>query len=358
MRPHLLDRYVSGEFLRLFGLFALSAPVLFVLGDLTDNLDNYLEQGLTTQQVGLSYVYQLPLFVLYSFPVAALIATVFTINNMTRHSEVAAAKAGGISFFRLSAPLPLLGILLTFGALGLSELVPITNRMRADVMGETDRRRSSRSDFVYPSESGRIISIRRLDVRSGRIRGVVVEREGDEPRVPSIHVVAREGSYTEDGGWTLEDGYLRLFAGPEIERSFEFERMRPLHLTETPDDLLAEPREPEDMGYVELGRFIDILERSGGRPLELKVERAQKIAIPLATLVIILFAAPLATSSHRSGPAYGVGVSLAITIVYLMLFKVAGAAGATGALPPTLAAWLPNLGFLAAAGVLVTRVRT
>lgn len=358
MRLRLLDRYVAGEFLRLFTLFALSAPVLFILGDLTDQLDNYLDQGLTTQQVALSYLYQLPLFVLYSFPIAALIATVFTLSNMTRHSEVAAAKAGGISFFRLTAPLPLLGLLLTVGALGLSELVPITNRMRSEAIGETESGRTSRSDFVYRSASGRVFSIRQLNVRSGHIRGVVVEREGDEPNIPGIHVVARSASYTEDTGWTLENGYVRLFAGPTVERSFRFERMRPLHFTETPDELLAEPREPEDMGYAELGRFIENLERSGGRPLELKVERAQKIALPLATLVIILFAAPLATSSHRSGPAYGVGISLAITIVYLMLLKVAGAAGATGALPPMLAAWLPNLAFLVAAGVMMTRVRT
>ena len=106
------------------------------------------------------------------------------------------------------------------------------------------------------------------------------------------------------------------------------------------------------MGYAELGRFIEIIERSGGRPLELKVERAQKIAIPVATLVIILFAVPLATSSRRGGSAYGVGISLAITIFYLMLFRVAGAAGAGGALPPTLSAWIPNGVFLLAALVL------
>src|SRR5690606_33790443 len=101
MRPgRILDRYVSREFLRLFLLFALAAPVLFVLGDLMDNLDRFMERGLTARQVGLNYLYQLPLFILYSFPIASLIAAVFTVNTMTGHSEVVAAKAGGVSFFR------------------------------------------------------------------------------------------------------------------------------------------------------------------------------------------------------------------------------------------------------------------
>lgn len=112
------------------------------------------------------------------------------------------------------------------------------------------------------------------------------------------------------------------------------------------------------MRYAELGRFIDMLQRSGGQPLELMVEHAQKIAIPVATLVIILFAAPLANSQARSGPAYGIGVSLGVTILYMMLLRVSTAFGATGTLPPLVAAWLPNGVCLVAAAALMARVRT
>ena len=73
---------------------------------------------------------------------------------------------------------------------------------------------------------------------------------------------------------------------------------------------------------------------------------------------IRLFAAPLANSAPRGGAAYGVGVSLGITIVYLMLFKVAGAAGSSGALHPTVAAWIPNVLFAIAGAFMIRRVRT
>ncbi|NIQ57039.1 MAG: LptF/LptG family permease, partial [Gammaproteobacteria bacterium] len=65
-----------------------------------ENLDTYLDRNLGMARVALGYLYGLPLFVLWSVPIAALIATIFTVNGMTRHSEVAAAKAGGISFWR------------------------------------------------------------------------------------------------------------------------------------------------------------------------------------------------------------------------------------------------------------------
>ena len=88
------------------------------------------------------------------------------------------------------------------------------------------------------------------------------------------------------------------------------------------------------------------------------MERQQKLALPLAALIIALFGAPLATSSRRGGAVYGIGVSLAVTLVYLLLFRVGRALGGAGTLDPSLAAWMPNLLFGAAAAALLARVRT
>ena len=78
----------------------------------------------------------------------------------------------------------------------------------------------------------------------------------------------------------------------------------------------------------------------------------------MATLVVILFGVPLATSSRRGGTAYGVGISLGTTMIYLLLFKVAAAMGAAGTISPLSAAWVPNLLFAGTAAVLLARVRT
>jgi lipopolysaccharide export system permease protein len=121
---------------------------------------------------------------------------------------------------------------------------------------------------------------------------------------------------------------------------------------------MAVPRSPQEMGYRDLTRFIRALERSGGDANELKVERALKIAIPVTCLVIALFGAPLATSTQRGGSAYGVGVSLGTTVIFLMLIQLTKAIGGKGLIPPDLAAWIPNFVFAVVGTWLLTRVRT
>ena len=115
------------------------------------------------------------------------------------------------------------------------------------------------------------------------------------------------------------------------------------HMTEQParpDGAAAEPA--GDAVSAELTRFIHALERSGGDANVLRVERALKIAIPITCLIIALFGAPLATSTQRGGTAYGIGVSLATTIIFLLMIQLTKAVGGKGVIPPDLAAWLPN----------------
>ena len=120
----ILDRLVARSFLKVFLAFIAGAPILFMLGDLTDNLKRYLDRGLTVPEVLQAYFFMIPQYFQWSFPVASMVATVFTVLTMTQHREIVAAKAGGISFHRLILPLVLLGALLAGVALGLEEVVP------------------------------------------------------------------------------------------------------------------------------------------------------------------------------------------------------------------------------------------
>ena len=351
-----LDRMVAATFVRLFAIFVLSVPVMFILSDLSAKRGVYIDRELTNLEIGLGYLFQYPMFVLWSFPVAALVATVFTIHSMTVHREIQAAKAGGISFHRLFVPLWPIGAVLTVAAFMLGTIVPTTNRRSAEVFKEREVRRDWRNNFVFQTETGETLGIQQLTVSNSRVDWILLENEDEDGS--RMHVWARQAEYSEEGGWTLENGYMRVVRPDGGEYSFRFERYRRPELAPTPAELLQDPREEEEMGYEELGRQAAAVYRSGGDPNELLVAREQKLAIPAATLVIMLFGAPLATTAKKGGAAFGVGVALGSTLIYILLLRLFGAIGIAGGLPPVWAAWTPNILFFVAGAVLLMRART
>jgi len=354
----ILDGLVSRSFLKVFFAFILGSPLLFILGDVTENLQDYLGAGLTMAEVGKAYLYKLPQFIQWAFPIAALVSSVFTVQTMTLHKEIVAAKAGGISFHRVILPLLVLGVLLTMVALGLEEVVPRTNQRAAKILRQESIQRVWRNNFVYQADGGRNISVQRLNAEEGTLTEVVMETVEPGTNRPLSHLTARNAQWDPETGWTFNDGFYRIFLEDGTEVAAQFDSFRVRGFTERPEDLLNEPRKPEEMTRGEMGRLADIIERSGGEPHKLRVDREEKIALPVATLVIILFGAPMATSTKRGGTAFGIGVALLSTIVYMLLFRISGAVGETGALDPLLAAWLPNLVFLGAGIFFLARVRT
>ncbi len=353
----ILDRFVAGTFIKLFVLFLVASPPLFILGDLTEHLDNYIDRGLTGLDVAKGYFFELPQFIQWSFPVAGLIAIVFTVFNMTTHREIVAAKAGGISFHRLILPAFVVGILLTGAALGLMDAVPLSNRIAGRILKNDDTHQHYRSDFVYVSDTGLSLQVVQLQADDHRMSGIIAQEPATATH-PAIAISAQRANWDSIAGWTLQDGYVRLLYPDSTESTIEFDSMRLAALTEKPAELLESPRKPEEMTYAEISHLAHVLARTGGNAKRLLVQQKQMLAIPVATLVVMLFGAPLATSTRRGGTAFGIGISLGTTILYMLLFKIAGALGMGGTISPWTAAWVPNILFLVAGSVLLARVRT
>ncbi|HVE78859.1 MAG TPA: LptF/LptG family permease [Gemmatimonadaceae bacterium] len=357
IRP--LDRYVFSEYWRIFVSTALGFPVLLILIDLTDNLDKYLGRNIPRRDIALGYLYWLPDSMFLVLPAAVLFATVFAIGAFTRHSEVTAAKASGISFYRLIAPIFVGAVISAILGLLLGEVTPVTNARRAELIGEVKRQRTSdRFNFAYAAEDGRVYKISALDVDRRAITGVEIERKGNGPAYPTYILAAPMGEWTPERGWRLKDGNLHIVPDSNAHLTVGFDSIADRRFKEHPADLLAAPKDPHDMRFRELTRFIRSLERSGGDADELRVERMLKIAIPITCIIIAFFGAPLATSTQRGGAAYGIGVSLATTVTFLMTIQLTKAIGGQGILPPEVAAWIPNAVFGIIGAVLLARVRT
>ena len=355
-----LDRYVFGSWLRIFVLTALGFPLVSILINLTDTLNRLLDRGLTPREIVVSYIYSIPENAFIVMPAAVLFATVFTVGAMGRHSELTAAKASGMSFHRVVLPILVASALATVLAFVVGEVAPGATARQAEIQKSKQARpTASRYNFVYRADAGWVYTVRSLDVNTRRLKQLLLERQGEGLQYPSLVITADSATFDDaHRTWQVKHGTSRIIAGPTRQASFEFRTMRLRALTQSPADLLAEPKAPDEMRYAELGRYIDALQRSGNDANKLVVEQALKLALPATCLIIALFGAPLAVQSPRAGAAVGVAISLGTTVIFLLVTQIMKAVGSGGLIDPLLAAWLPNMVFFAAGVVLLARVRT
>jgi lipopolysaccharide export system permease protein len=361
VRP--LDRYVFSEFIKIFLVTGLGFPILLIIIDLTENLQRYLDGKIPVRDVALSYVFWIPDSMFMVLPAAVLFATVFSIGGFTRHSEVTAAKASGISFYRMIMPI-FLGAIFACGLdLALGEVAPITNQRRSQLLRQ-DRETmgSNRFNFAFAGEFGRVYKAFELRSDSGRLRTLQIERKGSGPSYPTYLLTADSAQYKPNTGvwgqWVLRHGQLHVISDTGTNFSISFAMARDKHFTERPTEMMTKSPDPHNMRYKDITRYITATERSGGDANLSRVERALKIAVPVTCIIIALFGAPLATSTQRGGGAYGIAVSLATTMIFLLMIQLTRAIGGKGVIPPDLAAWIPGALFALMGLVLLIRVRT
>jgi lipopolysaccharide export system permease protein len=354
-----LDRYVFLEFWKVFFTTALGFPVVLVVIDLTDNLEKYLLKALPASRIALSYVYWMPESMFLVLPAAVLFATVFTIGSLTRHAEITAAKASGMSFYRVILPILFAAAIATGMDLGVGEVMPETTKRRNALLEpEMDRTLfSQRYNFAFAGEEGRVYKVAEISTITGRARAFQIERKGSGPEYPTYLIAANMAVWDSTRHrWTLTDGEVISDTGHTF--AVHFDSLHDPLFGERPIDLLARAPDPREMRYRELTRYIKAQERSGSNQSKNRVELALKIAVPFTCLIIALFGAPLATSTQRGGTAFGIAVSLGTTVIFLLMVQLTKAIGGKGVITPELAAWLPGALFALVGLVLLARVRT
>src|SRR6185312_15365306 len=115
-------------------------------------------------------------------PAAVLFATVFSIGGFTRHSEISAAKASGISFYRFIAPIAWGAVIATVLGLMLGAAMPAANARRDTLLKEHHAGDAvMRSNFTFATAQGRVYKITTANADSGTLSRLEIDRKGQWP---------------------------------------------------------------------------------------------------------------------------------------------------------------------------------
>ena len=84
--------------------------VIFIIADLMDNGEDFLEAQTPAIDILKYYGLRLPSLVIMIVPICLLLAVLYSLSMLTRHSEITAMRASGISIYRIIRPYIRMGV--------------------------------------------------------------------------------------------------------------------------------------------------------------------------------------------------------------------------------------------------------
>jgi lipopolysaccharide export system permease protein len=357
-----LDRYVgriaAGAFLAALLFFLL----LSIVGDLLNRLPGYVAEAEKHDlggfdlagYLGLYYLKTMPVLLTSVTPFATAIAGMMTVARLQHANEVVPMLFVGRSIQRVLRPLVWLGV---FAALLMAAswqwVVP---RVGAALTSEQALLRGGSSAL-------KALVIERHD--ADRQQFYAYEFEPAERTLKNVGLLT-QGTLAADttltlapaahwddarGDWRLHGGRLRSAGG---EKAAEWLGRPDL----TPTVLIQEGRDTVD---AELLSYTDLVALAETRPnrADVKLALHRHITFPLANLILLLLALPLAVFYERGSRISRVLGAIGLCGGYLFLDLICQSLGQSAlGLHPIVAAWIPTIVFGSLGIVLFGSMRT
>jgi len=319
-----------------------------------------LAEMVITKGVDLLYCARLfghmtPYLLSYSIPMSILTATIMTFGRLSADNEITAMRANGISLFRMTSSLVIVGLMLSVGSCILNDrILPKAHYNSRKLLAEISMEKptaylesgtfiKSFADyiiFIYEIKGNKLEDIRIYQTREGRSTRTIVARKGEFIPLPGKNAIK-----------------LRLIDGisdePDPQYPGRFFRLK-FNTYETTLQLKHAvgkiDKKRKDMTIDELRAEIKKFKHKTIEVFPLVTEIHKKISLSFASLAFILIGVPIALITKRGERSVGFGLSLGIIIVYYILMVAGEAVSLKGTIPPAIAMWFPNA-FLCISGI-------
>jgi len=292
----------------------------------------------------------------YLIPAALMLATLYTLFGLTRNSELVAMRATGISIYRLMLPFLLVGLAFSILAGILDEVwVPRAYEWAENMKNshfQTEEYQDIRTSIYLNLAENRRWQIQSIDPQHPHILHEVEIKQERADGTRRYIITAPRAEYLDNQWW---------FFGPKIQRFGEADnpigRQTPLgvdtnsiihmrHYRETPAVLASAARPWEFLNGREMLHFIRTNPDMPERNLhERKFSLHSHIAMPWASIIVILFAIPAGARTARQGVMSAVFSAIAMMAGFYAFAQLGLVLGSTGTIPPWVGAWLSNIIF-------------
>ncbi|RPI67939.1 MAG: YjgP/YjgQ family permease [Ignavibacteriae bacterium] len=184
----ILFRYVVRQFLATFFFTLLALCLLFVIIDLFERLDMFIDRGVAAVQLVKYYLVYLPFIAKLIIPIATLLASLFSVGRLSTNNEITAMRASGQSGARFLAPFVIMALMISVGQIYFNGwVVPAAVGIRLDMERKVLQEAAGGSLFnlYFRDQPTRNVVIEYYDKEARTARNVAIEEFGsvESPRL-------------------------------------------------------------------------------------------------------------------------------------------------------------------------------
>jgi len=358
----ILDRYLIRQFLSTLAFSLIALSVLFVIIDLFDNLDKFLDNNVKVETAVKYYVLFLPGVLRLIAPVATLLAALFSIGRLSTNLEIVSIRAGGRSLYRMLVPFVLVVTAISFGQLYFNGWVAPRAawdlaQIKRGVLRQADGS-SSMYNMYFRDVPLQNVSIEYYDELLKSARNVVIEQFSsvEHPRITKKIEAAVMDWNDSLRIWKAPLATIWTFDGDSVRMEHALNIQMPFSIAE--NRIVNLQRNPEELTLDELKEYIQTMKLGGKNSRKMEITYYAEWAFPFAHVIVMLIAVPFASVRRRGGMAVNIAAAMIIAFSFIAFNTISQAQGLNSSVDAAIVAWTSNGVFLIVAMVIIARTRT
>lgn len=313
---------------------------LYLLTDLFERLDNFVEAGVPLKMVLTYFAVKLPLVVSQILPVIFLLSTVIQLCIMARSRELMALQAGGISLGTVARSMLICGLLWGCVQLAFSEYLGVAGEQEsARIWQEEVRKRDMAAKVLtdqWFTDGQWIVSLATLKPDN---TGTGFTAYQLTPDGQHIETLVHAPAYTARAGhWTLQQALVDTPAA--YTQKIEPELVLPLQQNPATFRLVQSGTQPKQLPIWLLGSAIDQLRSSGSNVENLRTAWHAKVAYAASLFIMAIVATAIV--SWKDNIYLAVSLAMVCTFLYYAVYTLGTTLGERGMVSPVIAAWGAN----------------
>lgn len=336
-----LSRYLIRQNLYLMAICLAAGTGIYLLSDVFDRLDDFIQAGLGVETILFYFVVKIPLIVSQLMPAIFLLAMVIQLGVLTRSREMLALRAGGVSFAWFIRFFVIYAMIWSVGQLVFSQFLGVFGEYEANRIWKEDVRKKQLDEMTIKNlwfrDGPFIVLAEKAYPGKSKASGITVYEFTTDSQ-DLIRILSAKKALIDDHGWGLLDVHeldTRTFIG--VSRLSQFLSVRQNLKAYAAVELKGDKAQ---LPLLELSRAIKKLEESGSNVEILRTVWHGKLSYAFSMVLMALFAMALMTFSENLYA--NIGLALILIFIQYGVHVVGATAGEKGVLPPIMAAWLGN----------------